>query len=251
MNCSTLTEAMQIMVDYQSLISEGGRLSVERGHNDVRIIYRPGVFQVPMTRFQVECIFSGIVTFVRWLLHQNFSPIDVSFTHALNHSISEYERVFNCPVAFGRSDNSIRLSMGILEEKIPYADPELKMHHLEIADKFMNFRQADHKIVTELTGWLKSLDVNEKVSLDATASFLNISPRTLQRKLKNLQTSYNEIFNSVIMGKAHDLLLSTDLSMPAVSEKLGYLNASSFHRRFKDWFGITPHEYRVKGRRKK
>ncbi len=244
MNCRTLNETIEMMVSYQSLVSEGGTLKSQTTEQGIKLIYTPGTYSLPMTRFQIECIFTGIITFANWLLNHRLSLIEVCFTHLITHKPDEYQRLFNCPVYFSHAENSISISFDNLSLKIPHADPELRKHHQEIADRFLTNRQQKDQTIHELVELMKSRPDSGQISLTQAAGFLNLTPRTLQRRLQKADTSFQEIQNSIRMNQAHDLLLSTDLAVSDISEHLGYLNSSSFHRRFKSWYGIPPHEYR-------
>ena len=46
------------------------------------------------------------------------------------------------------------------------------------------------------------------------------------------------------IGLGLEFLLQTHMSIPEISEKLGYSNRSAFERAFKKMFGITPAGYR-------
>lgn len=46
--------------------------------------------------------------------------------------------------------------------------------------------------------------------------------------------------------QAKELLHSTDMTVNDISMSVGYYNASSFIRRFKQHEGVTPNEYRFK-----
>ena len=246
MNCETLYDTIEMVVRYQSLVSEGGVIDCIKAEAGMKLTYTPGSFPIPMTRFQIECIFSGIVTFTRWLLNNDISPCEVNFVHTVPHGHDEYKRIFRCPVVFGHNENAMVIASTFLNLKIPHADPDLRRHHQEMADRFMVHQTNEHKIIIELEELLHSWQDSGRLSLAKAAEALKLSPRTLQRRLQKAASSFHEVQNNVLMSKAHDLLLSTDLPVSRIAEDLGYLNNSSFHRRFKNWYGMTPHTYRQK-----
>lgn len=244
MNCRTLEETIDVMITFQSLVSEGGILKSNKTSRGIELIYTPGPFAVPMTRFQVECIFSGIATFARWLLNRDLPLTEVRFRHRIEHSETEYHRIFRCPVMFSQPENVILFSEENLSLPIPYADPDLRKHHQKVAERLMASLTFENKVVQDLTDCLLMLPHSGRVSLDQAADYMKMSPRTLQRKLKNANTSFHDVQTSVLMSMAHELLLRTDKTVSIISEELGYLNTSSFHRRFRRWYSMTPHEYR-------
>lgn len=48
------------------------------------------------------------------------------------------------------------------------------------------------------------------------------------------------------MKKAEELLSETDMNIDQISIQVGYLNTSSFRRKFKQETGLTPSQYRSK-----
>ncbi len=51
------------------------------------------------------------------------------------------------------------------------------------------------------------------------------------------------------MQKAKNLMVSTDLRMYEISERVGYHNVEHFNRMFKKSFGVSPGDFRKNGGR--
>ncbi|MCG8668007.1 MAG: AraC family transcriptional regulator [Pseudomonadales bacterium] len=83
-----------------------------------------------------------------------------------------------------------------------------------------------------------------KPTLDDMASQLYMSTSTLQRRIKEQHTTYQKIKAEERMVEAKDLLANSDISMEAISERLGFNNASNFTKSFKAWMGVTPKAFR-------
>lgn len=76
------------------------------------------------------------------------------------------------------------------------------------------------------------------------ASTMNMSYRTLIRRLSSQDTTYQEILDEVRMEIVAWHLLNTPLSVEKISEKVGYQSKANFSRAFKRWYDMTPREYR-------
>ena len=59
-----------------------------------------------------------------------------------------------------------------------------------------------------------------------------------------LSKPVGEYVNDTIMFEAGQLLLKTNLSILAISEKYGFSDQFYFSRRFKEKFGVSPMKYR-------
>ena len=91
--------------------------------------------------------------------------------------------------------------------------------------------------------YIEAGTVNKKTIAHA----LDISPRTLQRRLEQNSTSFSTIIDLVRFDKAQRLIKYSDLTMLEISLMLGYQNASSFTRSFRRLSGVSPKEFRLFG----
>jgi AraC-like DNA-binding protein len=81
-------------------------------------------------------------------------------------------------------------------------------------------------------------------NLEDAARALNLTPRTLIRRLDAENTSFQEIKDGLRRDIAiRDLSLGAK-SIEAVSQDVGFASAANFHRAFKRWTGTTPGSYR-------
>lgn len=244
MNCNTISSAVKHTVKYQELVSQGGLLKWKDSSKGMTIEYRPVAFPVPMTRHQIECIFSGVVNMSRLLMSIDLKPVEITFNYDINHSPNEYHRIFKCPVKFGKNANTISISKEDMMLKIPHADPELLKYYSKTADQLLKNLKKGYQTSLKLKEWLYLQKNIRKITLSNAAAFLKQGERTLQRQLHNEKTTFHEILNSVLMERAHRLLRYTDKSISEIAEELGYMNDSSFQRGFRKWFSIPPARYR-------
>ena len=76
------------------------------------------------------------------------------------------------------------------------------------------------------------------------AYYLNMSKRTLQRKLKEEGQSYITLLSVLRSNLAKQYLSETKTSITEVAYQLGYSSPSTFARAFKQQLGLSPLEYR-------
>jgi AraC-like DNA-binding protein len=81
-------------------------------------------------------------------------------------------------------------------------------------------------------------------SLPALAQELQISPRTLTRKLEAEGCTFSALVEERRCEDAKELLSQPELRISDVAIKLGYADAANFTRAFRKWMGLTPSEYR-------
>lgn len=81
-------------------------------------------------------------------------------------------------------------------------------------------------------------------SLQHTAHRLGVSPRSLQRHLMSMGTSYSKMAAEARLVMACHLLVESDQSISSIARRVGYSEASSFSRIFVRLMKISPMIYR-------
>lgn len=83
-----------------------------------------------------------------------------------------------------------------------------------------------------------------EASLPKAAYALKLSPRSLQRRLSDIGTSFSELVVQVRLDTACYLLRKSDLSLATIAGRLGYRYPSSFSRFFMRLMKMQPAVYR-------
>jgi AraC-like DNA-binding protein len=73
---------------------------------------------------------------------------------------------------------------------------------------------------------------------------MNLSERSLRRRLAGESTSYRQILDQVRETLARAYLSDTDLRVEDIAERLGYSDAANFSHAFRRWTGTAPGRYR-------
>ncbi|MEL6745686.1 MAG: helix-turn-helix domain-containing protein [Pseudomonadota bacterium] len=84
-------------------------------------------------------------------------------------------------------------------------------------------------------------------SVEDMARRLNVSKRSLQRRLSEEGTSFQELLNETRREMSEQYLKYSGLSLPEISYLLGFRETSSFFRAFHGWTGRTPGDFRASG----
>src|SRR5262245_58421573 len=81
-------------------------------------------------------------------------------------------------------------------------------------------------------------------TLEAIAARLRMSPRTLQRRLREEGSSLSAVLDRLRAELALRYLGEPRTSIGEVAFRLGFSDPTTFHRAFRRWTGQTPAEYR-------
>ena len=84
-------------------------------------------------------------------------------------------------------------------------------------------------------GFLRIAEVAER---------LHMTQQTLHRRLKSEGSSYQQVKDSIRRDDAMTLLTKERRTVLEVAESVGFADARSFSRAFKQWTGMSPREYR-------
>ena len=80
--------------------------------------------------------------------------------------------------------------------------------------------------------------------LEAAASRLHVSSRTLKRRLARRGTTYQHLLDQTRKARATALLRDTRVPIAQIAATLGYRDPATFTRAFRKWTGRSPSEFR-------
>lgn len=123
-----------------------------------------------------------------------------------------------------------------------FADPIESKAAKRICDKQLEAIDSREGIVTRIGAALSNISIPPK--LDKMAELLSISPRTLRRELKKLDTSYQSILDEHRKQQAIHYLEASTLSLQEIATKMGYSDTTNFGRAFRKWTGNAPGSFR-------
>jgi len=241
LSSSTLGGAIEKILKYQRLISDGGSFTVIPQNDKAALVYTPAANN--FSYHQIDAVLVATVSFARWLLGREIKPLALAFTHGENKGLDEYQTFFGCDIEFGQDQNSIIFSSLLLQEALPGFDQGLATMHEQMADNQLQ-RLAEPDIIARVQERLLIGLVS--ISRDEVATQLAMSGRSLQRKLQEQGSSFQKLHDEHRHQRSLQLLANEDLSLLDISLQLGFSESSTFYRAFKRWQGVTPGEYRQK-----
>ena len=93
-------------------------------------------------------------------------------------------------------------------------------------------------------------NLQKDLSLDTVATYMHFNAKYFSRLFKELSgMTLSEYIVQLRIEKAAALLVSTEDSVELIAETVGYRSASYLSRKFHDYFGCTPREYRMHQKR--
>lgn len=251
---TTVGEGIQRFARFFCLIAESVALGIEhdeQGHW-LWLAARDGG---PVPPVYVDYVFAALVSRIRMRIRPELSVRRVELRQTPPAVTAPYEDLFQAPVRFSAAAD--RLCFGDREwnEPVRGADAALARlleEHARILAERMP--RTDSGLRAEVQRTIASA-LPDGGSADDVARTLNVSVRTLQRRLLATGTTFREISDAVRSQLAEEYLGDPAVSIPEVAFLLGFSDQSSFNRTFRRWTGESPgrwrrrRAYRPSGRR--
>lgn len=238
-SCENLEQAIEALIRFDSLVADIGETKVSHSDHQVQLDWH--VKSDDCKQMVLRNTTAWVVT-VRKILGEHYQPDEVTFTFKLSHN----ERLtlsswFNCNVTINAIKNSIVFSKALLS--IPFTSENKAMFQalIQVSEKELQARQPNENIKEQVILLLKAKSSLKHCDQNRIAAALFMSPRTLQRKLKQQNTNFIELLTDERKSRVDFLL--TQHTIAETAYELGFQEQSSFTHAFKKWFSTTPLRY--------
>lgn len=194
-------------------------------------------------RVLVELALLSIQSLLERPLGRELSGARISFAYSPPEYVERLRLAFHPRLKFEAAGHEISLPSEWLKEPCVLHDEA--MHRYLISRCQEEQRVFSGELPAEIAVRQDLLArISDPPSLSQIAAAQNVSPRTLIRRLKLGNTSYNAILEDVRKTLAEDYLRRSDMSVTRIGYRLGYQDPSNFGRAFRGWFGTSPGKYR-------
>ncbi len=176
----------------------------------------------------------------------DITPVRVCFANPAPDNSAEHRRFFHAHVRFAAGSSSMILSAADASRPMRDADAALAgiiRRRLENALGDRD-RSSAGAMSTRVRHLLVEHLGQSALTLDAVATALAVSRRTLTRRLAEERTSFRHILDQVRCDFARGLLQDRSLSIDDIAFFLQYSEPAAFHRSFRRWTGKTPRAFR-------
>lgn len=110
-----------------------------------------------------------------------------------------------------------------------------------------DFPQQPPGTADAITAVFDAWSDQSRLNLDLVCDALDMSPRSLQRRISEEGKTFREIVDQWRLTKSMELLADPRLTIAEISQRLGYANPPNLDRAFRRWTGLTPTQYRDRG----
>jgi AraC-like DNA-binding protein len=191
-----------------------------------------------------DYILSIALAMCRSNFERKLNPARIFLRRPLPADPSRYHDFFACELHFGADEDALVLSAADAEALLPTGNRELAATFDAIlAEQLAAHSKAD--LVSRCQVFLLKQLTSGEPNVGDLVKALGMSRRTLQRKLREMGTSYHEILEETRYELAKRYLHDSGKSVTEITFLLGFSEQGAFTRAFKRWSGTAPSSYRT------
>jgi len=246
LHSETLGEGLQKLARYKRLVCPE-QVTIEVGNGEARVRFEWLLADADPPPRLIDCIFAGVVELARRGTGKDLRPLRLELTRRRAHA-PMLRAHFGCDVRFDAPADVLVLAEEALA--LPLATRNAQL--LAVIEPGLESALEQHgrgrTLADDVRSTLGRKICGERPAVEKVAKTLRMSPRTLQRRLGELGTSYQKLLDEVRRRSARRLLANTDLGSAEVAFLLGFEELNSFTRAFHCWEGTTPSRWRATAR---
>ncbi|RYD56712.1 MAG: AraC family transcriptional regulator [Sphingobacteriales bacterium] len=215
----------------------------------IRISYQPAAAWTdtsPVTAaMATEHAMSLTLSMSSYLCGHMVRPVSAGFTHAVGaKNRGNYNELFG-NVLFNQTENYLLFDAATAQLPVITFNRMMYDEMQKLCVQKLSELQAQTSYTGRVAQILNSKQTYYAPKLDEAAAMLNTSARTLQRKLKEEHTTYQQVLEAHQIEIASQLLKQPGTRVKEVAFALGFTSLQSFSRAFKRKLGISPTQLRA------
>lgn len=240
---TTVGDGVRRFAQFFGLIADSLALALGEGP-DERTVTIATVDGRPVPPVYVDYVFAALVSRIRMRVCPNIQLRRVEMRMPAPASVAPYHEVFRTEVRFGADAD--RLTFGSVDWAAPTQQGDAALAELlEAHARVLAARtpRAPSGFPDEVRRAIVAT-LAKGGTAQQVARALNLSVRSLQRKLDECDSSFRDLSETVRGELAEGYLADPRVSISEVAVLLGFSEQSAFNRAFRRWTGETPGRWR-------
>ncbi|WP_141687245.1 AraC family transcriptional regulator [Pseudoalteromonas lipolytica] len=222
-----LLSAFRLILRYQKLMGDTHNVSlIDHGEEyELRFNFSDGERDMSLLSYEAPMAFC--LKIARTVKGKDWCPTRICLQR--KEPNAEIDEHFNCPIEYAAKTHSLFFSEQVQSQVLLSS----------------NIKLASQSTVTQILRiLLEEHLIQGQFSCAVLAKSLNMSEKTLQRRLAKEGTNFSKELALLRKQKSVSLLTETDLSLTEIAFLCGYSELSAFHHAFNRWYGVSPKVYR-------
>ena len=243
MSCRTLRQAAEFLVQHSPAGLMDSRVHFAFDRDNAILSMTPGIELPSAPNFLPEVFFMAAVNAIGEMVGAELDGCRVEFAFEPTMPEHIYQQYIGLPVVFGEPTNRFVGPRDAVNFPLAAAGNE-------VADIFV--RQCSKLLIEKnrsagCSAQVRRVLAGSKTRIateQAIAEHLNMSGRTLRRRLAAENTTFREIQEAMRNDMAIGYLRETRLPIAEIGSLLGFDDVANFRRAFRRWNGCSPQSFR-------
>jgi AraC-like DNA-binding protein len=242
MHSSTLGEGLQKLARFKRLVCpEKISIAVEDG--EARLRFNWLLTQDTPPTILTDLIFAGVTNLAQRGTKTPLRPRRLELIRR-PANVAMLRRHFRCELRFNAPHDLLVFDEAALALPMVNRNAQLLAVLLPGLERAVGHTDDARTLIDDVRVALSETICGDRPAIAKVAKSLGMSARTMQRRLGELDTTYQDVLDGVRRQSARRLLTSTDLPIGEVAFVLGFEEVNSFTRAFHAWEGTTPVRWR-------
>lgn len=244
MSSKTLKDAADVFLKYQHLPGQLTQISMKQDNSTLVIRFDPLYpFEDALLCYAIEEVLSTTYFGMIFLVNKDIELMEVCLSYPAPKHARLYNEMFRCPVRFMESENHIRLDARIFNLPVHTANPSVYEYSIQYCEEMLRGLKKSDPFIDQIRNIILT-SPGRFPNAGEIAKKLAMGTRSLNRRLRERNTSYKKIINEIRSELSIRYLANTNLSIDQVSDLVGFSEATAFRRAFKRWTGKNASQYR-------
>lgn len=244
---NTILDALNIAQKYVYLHAEGLVFHVNQLPNQLcelnLVRLNEQNMEIPQKAQLVICLIRNVL---KDLIGHSWYPEKIKFKQSAPQQYQElFTNIFECEIEFNSDRDALYFPAVFLTHK-PYCSNEDLVNQLIEQHLESQSNKPIHDDTVLIESSIKMLLATGDCSIENIALCMGVHPKKLQRQLKQRGTTYRDLLEDIRKKEAVRIMNIGSINLTDLALQLGYAELSIFSRCFKNWFGITPTEWKAK-----
>lgn len=246
-NEPTLRDALHLGFNFYHMITKAfeAQLTEEDGLATIELKPIPTPPEHDPYHMFVELLLMSWHRYSGFLIGENIPLNDIFFDYDVPIHANTYSVIFPGNLIFNHPKLGFSFPSSYLDMKVVQDSRSTKEFMINAPLSYIEYFKEE-TLSASIIRQIRPLLRTGLPSLETVADNLNISKRTLTRKLKQECTSYQRLKDTVRREEAICLLIENKLPIKKIAELIQFSDPAVFSRAFLSWTGSSPCEFRDK-----
>ena len=243
MNSESIRQAFDTLLKFQTIYAPTFYITETKSKNDSTFTIENDV-SIGSNNDTVIEIVVGIFSLIKELTQLGQTPLNVSLQHKKPTEFQLHDFP-DFTINWAEKHNRVTIPNSLMNEKIVGRNQanytlfeQILSQQLEDISSHLPYTRGTEACIRSM------LKGDIKISLEEVSRRVNISSRTLNRRLASENTTFKNLYTQQRLNHAAQLLKTSNMPIKKIASAAGYSALSSFYKAFKVFHGTSPDHFR-------